>query len=535
MPEQLAAAGPDIEQRPQRKHLRGAELDQAVDQPAVARGQLGSRLGHPDVCHHGRVGRHSHAVAGGRVAAGHHVGAAGGQRRQDGLLQVIHIGLRVQLADLDQQHPGQLGGGAGALDRGRGQQAQQAHRPPGQLPVLGPVEHLGHGPAVVRDHVVGEPVGLGPLVQPVPEVVPDPVRRDQVPITLLGPRPTRGRCPRDTAAELAADEVDYAPLLREEETQPLQQIQGLRVDRVATAEPLGRHCPPGKRGLQFPVRPVEPLLGARPQPNQPAGHHILDVPHGEREAGLVAVPDAGQLALADVRHLLDAFLQGGQHDHRPLPRPLAEELQEPEILGQRRSLLGPQELGQLVQQQDQRGPAPVGRRRQHRVPAGQPVHAGRRRRPVEGGPGPGGDDVLQHRVGAVLNQRDRHHQVRPAAGGQPAQPRVPAGQRGPGGGPREQFPDRGQEMRLAGAERAHHEEARAGGPGGRLQDRGQAAADVAGDHQLAQPATAPVQPDDGVHRRDVQQVADPRCPAGGGRLRPGHRSGSGAGSLGSSP
>src|SRR5207237_1974685 len=90
------------------------------------------------------------------------------------------------------------------------------------------------------DDSLRQPPGLGPLVEAGPEMGEDPVGGKEVQIAPLLP----GRDPPvHVATHLAADEVDDAALLREEEPESLQQRQGVRMHGVAASESLNGHVP----------------------------------------------------------------------------------------------------------------------------------------------------------------------------------------------------------------------------------------------------------------------------------------------------
>src|SRR5713101_1110562 len=101
--------------------------------------------------------------------------------------------------------------------------------------------------------------------------------------------------------------------------------------RVAAGEPLEGHVPTREVGPETAMRLLDGGLSARAQPEEAAPDEVLHVAHRQCQ-GAVAVPDAGELPLAHVGHLFDALLQGGDDHHRPTSRPLAEELEETQIL-----------------------------------------------------------------------------------------------------------------------------------------------------------------------------------------------------------
>jgi hypothetical protein len=188
-------------------------------------------------------------------------------------------------------------------------------------------------------------------VQTGPEVVVHQVRGEQVEVAPFLPWRNAGT---GVTSELAADEVDHASLLGEQEPEPLEQLEGGGVERVAAGQARSGHAPTAECCAELGVGPLHPWLGVGAKADQPAPHEILDVAHREAERP-IAVADARQRPLAHVGDLLDAFLEGGHDHHLPAPRPLAEELEEAQVLCQRRSLLRPQELAQLIEEDDEPG------------------------------------------------------------------------------------------------------------------------------------------------------------------------------------
>src|SRR5262249_11249460 len=162
------------------------------------------------------------------------------------------------------------------------------------------------------------------------EVVVDPVRGHELALVTLLPGLDAGR---GIAAKLPADEVDDTALLRKEEAEPVEDVERVRMQRVAAVERVLGDRPRRKGRLELAICVLQLRLGARPQPHQPAANQILDVAHGETESQRVAVANARQFALADTGRFLDALLQGADDQHRMPARPLTQELEEAKILG----------------------------------------------------------------------------------------------------------------------------------------------------------------------------------------------------------
>ena len=274
-------------------------------------------------------------------------------------------------------------------------------------------------------------------------------------------------------------------------------------------EPLGRHAPARLRRAEPPVHELQLGVGAGPQRHEPAPDQVLDVAHRQAQADRVAVADAGQLPLTDAGHLLQALLQRGDDQHRALPRPLAQELEEPEVLRQRRPALGAQELAQLVHHQQQAGAAGGADGVQQLGPGGGPVAAQRRRLAVQRPPRAAPRDVLQVGLSPVLDQRHGDRQRRAGAQRQLARAPVPARQRPAPRRVGQQLGQRGQEMRLARAEVADQQEPGAVRPLRGLQHGGQAPRHVAGQDQVVQPAGRAVEAHDGLGPGDRDEIGDP--------------------------